>query len=68
MTIGEELAVYKVFVEDMLHDFQGRFDELNDSYASLTEYEKGRWMGYHEIVDIIKSRKDIISDMLSDDT
>lgn len=63
----EKLTTYEVFVEDMLHDFQGRFDELNKDYNNLSEYDKGRWMGYWEILDIIKNREDMISEMLAEE-
>lgn len=67
MSADEKITTYEVFIEDMLHDFQERFNELNKDYNHLTEYEKGRWMGYWEILDIIKSRKDQISEMLTDE-
>lgn len=64
MSANDKLTTYEVFIEDMLHDFQERFAELNRNYDNLTEYEKGRWMGYWEILDIIKNRNDQISEML----
>lgn len=60
-------AKEKLIIEDMLHDFQGRFDELNKDYSNLSEYDKGRWMSYWEILDIIKNRKDMISQMLTEE-
>lgn len=65
MSEQEKLTTYEVFIEDMLHVFQERFSELNKNAKSLSEYEKGRWSGYHEILDIIKTREELISDMLA---
>lgn len=67
MDTKDKLTTYEVFIEDMLHDFQGRFDALNTDYNKLSEYDKGRWMGYWEILDIIKNRKDMISEMLTEE-
>lgn len=67
LTDKEKIAVYEVFIEDMLHVFQERLGELNKDYKALTEYEKGRWMGYWEILDIIVERKDFISEMLEEE-
>lgn len=67
MSANDKLTTYEVFIEDMLHDFQERFTELNKNYDNLTEYEKGHWMGYWEILDIIKNRKDQISEMLENE-
>lgn len=61
---NEKVITYEVFIEDMLHVFQERFSELDKNRETLGEYEKGRWMGYWEILDIIKTRKDLIADML----
>lgn len=64
MSEGEKITTYQVFIEDMIHVFQQRFDELNKNITSLSDHDKGRWMGYHEILDIIKTREDQISEML----
>lgn len=66
MNTDEKITTYEVFIEDMLHVFQDRFDELNKNYGNLSEYENGRWMSYWEILDIIRTRKDMISDILSE--
>ena len=63
----KKVTTYELFIEDMLHDFQGRFDELSKDLKSLTDYEKGRWSAYREIIDIIKTREDQISEMLTSD-
>lgn len=64
MDKNEKVTTYEVFIEDMLHVFQERFSELDENRKTLGEYDKGRWMGYWEILDIIKTRKDLIADML----
>lgn len=67
MSDREKLTAYEVFIEDMLNVFQERFGELNDNLKTLNDHDKGRWMGYREILDIIKTREDQISEMLASD-
>lgn len=67
MSEQDKVNTYELFIEDMIRDFQERFGELDAKYASLTEYESGRWMAYKEIIDIIKNRKDQISEMLTEE-
>lgn len=61
------ITTYEVFIKDMLRAFNERFEELDKNYNSLTEYESGRWMAYREILDIIKTREEQISEMLTDE-
>ena len=64
MEDSEKLTTYEVFIEDMIHVFQERFSELNKDFQSLNDYEKGKWTAYREILDIIKTREQQISEML----
>lgn len=65
MSEREKVTTYEVFIEDMVHVFQERFNELNKSMKTLSDHDKGRWMGYKEILDIIKTREDQISEMIA---
>ena len=66
MNAEEKINTYEVYIEDMLRVFQERFNELDANYKNLSEYEQGRWMAYYEILDIIRTRKDLIAEMLAD--
>lgn len=60
------VGVYETFVRDMLQVFLSRYTELEDA-KDLSDFDKGRQLAYWEILDIIKTRKDIISDVLSEE-
>lgn len=62
-----EKTTYELFIEDMLHVCQERFGELNKDFKALSVYDQGRWAAYREILDIIKTREDQISEMLMPD-
>ena len=62
----ERITVYEVFLEDMLHVFQDRFAELDCDYSTLSEHDKGKWLAYWEILDIIRTRYGMIMDILQD--
>ena len=66
MNAEGKINTYEVYIEDMLRVFQERFNELDANYKNLSEYEQGRWMAYYEILDIIRTRKDLIAEMLAD--
>lgn len=60
------VCVYETFVRDMLQVFLSRYKELEDA-KDLSDFDKGRQLAYWEILDIIKTRKDIIADVLSEE-
>lgn len=60
------VGVYETFVRDMLQVFLSRYKELEDA-KDLSDFDKGRQLAYWEILDIIKTRKDIIADVLSEE-
>ena len=60
------VGVYETFVRDMLQVFLSRYKELEDT-KDLSDFDKGRQLAYWEILDIIKTRKDIIADVLSEE-
>ena len=60
------VGVYETFVRDMLQVFLSRYKELEDA-KDVADFDKGRQLAYWEILDIIKTRKDIIADVLSEE-
>lgn len=60
------VGVYETFVRDMLQVFLSCYKELEDA-KDLSDFDKGRQLAYWEILDIIKTRKDIIADVLSEE-
>lgn len=60
------VGVYETFIRDMLQVFLSRYKELEDA-KDLSDFDKGRQLAYWEILDIIKTRKDIIADVLSEE-
>ena len=62
----EKVITYELHIEDMLRVFKVRFGELDANYKNLSEYEQGRWMAYREILDIIKTRYQMIWEMFED--
>lgn len=60
------VGVYETSIRDMLQVFLSRYKELEDA-KDLSDFDKGRQLAYWEILDIIKTRKDIISDVLSEE-
>ena len=61
-----DAGIYELFIRDMLQVFLSRSKELKDA-KNLTEFDLGRQLAYWEILDIIKTRKDMISDILSEE-
>lgn len=60
------VGVYETFIRDMLQVFLSRYKEL-ENVKDLSDFDKGRQLAYWEILDIIKTRKDIIADVLSEE-
>ena len=58
-----KIAVYETFVEDMLKTLQSRLRELEG--MKLDAFEQGRQLAYEEMMDIIKTRYQLIWDVLS---
>lgn len=61
-----DVGVYETFIRDMLQVFLSRYKELEDA-KDLSDFDKGRQLAYSEILDIIRTRKDIIADVLSEE-
>ncbi len=61
-----KIVVYETFIKDMLNAFDERYNELCGK-KELSEFEQGRKLAYWEILEIIKVRKDMIAEILSED-
>ena len=60
------VGVYETFIRDMLQVFLSRYEEF-ENVKDLSDFDKGRQLAYWEILDIIITKKDIISDVLSEE-
>lgn len=67
MTDSDKVIEYELQIEDMLHDLQDRLSEF-DNMNTMDDFEKGRQLAYIEIMDIIKSRHEMIMDVLKEDS
>lgn len=63
MNDHEKVVEYELQIEDMLHTIQERLDEFD---GDLSEFEQGRQMAYIEMMDIIKTRHEMIMRVLED--
>ena len=64
MTCEERLLEYEIQIKDMLRVLQLQLDEFKDK--SLDDFERGRELAYFEILDIIKTRYQLIQELISD--
>lgn len=65
MTDSEKVIEYELQIEDMLHDLRDRLGEF-ENMENMDDFEKGRQLAYTEIMDIIKSRHEMIMEVLSE--
>ena len=56
---SEKVITYELHIEDMLHVLQERLAELDKS-TYLDVFQKGRQLAYKEMLDIIKTRYQMI--------
>lgn len=61
-----KVITYELHIEDMLHVLKERLAELNES-SVLDEFQKGRQLAYTEMLDIIKTRHQMIWEMFEDE-
>lgn len=61
----EKVITYELHIEDMLHVLKERLSELNES-TDLDEFQKGRQLAYWEMLDIIRTRHQMIWEMFED--
>lgn len=66
MSDKDKVIEYELQIEDMLHTLQARIAEL-ESAKDLNEFEQGRHLAYIEMMEIIKSRHNMILEVLSDE-
>lgn len=57
-------GIYEMQLIDFMHTLQERYNEIDPSESS---FEDGRKEAYEEIIDMIKTRYSMISDILSED-
>lgn len=65
MTDGEKVIEYELQIEDMLRDLQDRLGEF-ENMENMDDFEKGRQLAYTEMMDIIKSRHEMIMEVLNE--
>ena len=64
MNDTEKVVEYELQIEDMLHALQERLEEFGEA-ETLTEFEQGRQEAYLEMMDIIRTRHQMILDVLA---
>lgn len=65
MSDHDKVIEYELQIEDMLHALQDRLDEFEKN-EDMDDFEKGRQLAYTEIMDIIKSRHQMIMEVISE--
>ena len=66
MNDTEKVVEYELQIEDMLHTLQERLGEFGET-ETLTEFEQGRQEAYLEMMDIIRTRHQMILDVLAEE-
>lgn len=66
MSDKDKVIEYELQIEDMLHTLSDRLSEF-DGKKDLSEFEQGRQLAYTEIMDIIKSRHQMILEVLEEE-
>lgn len=64
--MDDHIAVYETFIRDMLNAFSERYEEIRKQ-GSKSEFDQGREQAYWEVLDIVNTRKEMISEILSED-
>lgn len=65
MNAEDKIIEYELQIEDMLHTLQERLDEFKGK--KLDDFEQGRELAYTEMMDIIKTRHQMILDIISEE-
>lgn len=58
MTDKEKVIEYELHIVDMMNSIKARLEEFEGK--DLNEFEQGRQLAYMEIMDVIKTRHEII--------
>lgn len=66
MSDHDKVVEYELQIEDMLHALQGRLDEFEKN-QDMDDFEKGRQLAYTEMMEIIKTRHQMIMEVLSEE-
>ena len=61
----EKVVTYELHIEDMLRVLKERLSELNNS-TDLDEFQQGRQLAYEEMLDIIRTRHQMLWEMFED--
>ena len=64
MTAEEKCLEYEIQIKSMLKVIRERLDELEG--VPLDDFDAGRRLAFTEVLEIIKTRHEIIWDMISD--
>lgn len=64
MAKDDKAGIYEMQLIDFMQALQERYDEIGPSESS---FEDGRKEAYEEIIDMIKTRYSMISDILLED-
>lgn len=65
MVAEDKVVEYEIQITDMLQTIQARLNEFKGK--KLDEFEQGRELAYIEMMDIIKTRHQMILDVLADE-
>ena len=63
MTDEQKVVQYETEIEDMLNVLQQRLSEFQ---GVLDDFEQGRQLAYEEIMDIIKTRHQVILEVIKE--
>lgn len=58
MTDKEKVIEYELHIVDMMNSIKARLEEFEGK--DLNEFEQGRQLAYMEIMDVIKTRHEIV--------
>lgn len=67
MNDHEKLAVYETFLIDLFQVFSQRYSELEQNQGKLSEYDQGKYLAYAEMLDAMKTRNELIAEIISDE-
>lgn len=67
MSDKEKVVEYETQIEDMLHAIQERLEELESGKKELSEFDQGRLLAFTEVTDIIKTRHEMILEVLTEE-
>ena len=65
MTAEDKVIEYELQIRDMLYALQERLDEF--AVKKLDDFELGQKLAYTEILDIIKTRHQMILEILNEE-